>query len=201
MTTQNNPIRDSASESGSAYLVTLMVVFILTIIGLSLTVITQTEVMASSSERSSQGVFYAANSGVDVAIAQVLIDSSCSSNVYRISESKSSDISGAYDRDAVLTMEELVEVTPVVPIADSPCNLCQINQGSTFKKINHALESTATRTGTPTATPNAEGVPLARKSITAMVDIQPMEPLADCYSGIDQGPGPVTKPPGTGPRT
>ena len=74
-------------------------------------------------------------------------------------------MSGAFDRDAVLTMEQLVEVTPVVPIADAPCNLCQINQGSTFKKINHALESTATRTGTPTATPNAEGVPLARKSI------------------------------------
>ena len=55
-----------------------MVVFILAIIGLSLTVITQTEVMASSSERSSQGVFYAANSGIDVAVAQVLIDSSCS---------------------------------------------------------------------------------------------------------------------------
>jgi len=66
---QNAPKR-RRGESGSAYLVVLLALVVLTIIGLSLVMVTQTEVQLGSNERTINRTFYAAESGIKFAIAR-----------------------------------------------------------------------------------------------------------------------------------
>ena len=165
----------SHNEAGSAYVVTLMVLFILTLVGLSLTLITQTEMLVSSTERTVQRTFYAADSGISVAVARALVW-----NDYQPSQfSVPNKSGGALDINET-AFEDRIDVTHMVPILAAPCNLCQINQGNEFFEINHALTSTATRSPMPGAAANPN-TPLARKSISAMIEIQPWKQSAEAY--------------------
>jgi len=40
-----------------------------------------------------------------------------------------------------------ISVSPFQPIFSGPCNLCQINQGKKYLRVNHDVSSTATRRG------------------------------------------------------
>lgn len=177
--TMTTPIH-KASEEGSAYIITLMVVFILTIVGLSLTLITQTEVLVGQNERTVERIFYAADSGVGVAVARALVYNDHQPSEYRISSIKDVEASGAFNREDAITVQEGVAVSPFVPILSAPCNLCQINQGNEFFEINHAVTSTATRTAAYNGT-TGQDVPMARKAISAMVEIQPWRQSADAF--------------------
>ena len=75
-----------------------------------------------------------------------------------------------------LEMGTQVEVSAFHPIAVTACHLCEVNNIGTyadkaFYKVNHAVTSRATRY----ATLNAGGTktPIAQKSVSAMVEIQP----------------------------
>ena len=61
-------------ERGSAYLITLMVLFVLTTLGLSLSVVTQTEILAGAQERVLERTFYAAESGLELSVARALAE-------------------------------------------------------------------------------------------------------------------------------
>ena len=61
------------SEAGSAYLATLLVLVVLTILGLSLAVITQTEVLIGGSEKQSTRQLFNANSGVSMATGTEMV--------------------------------------------------------------------------------------------------------------------------------
>ena len=65
--------RANASEAGSAYLATLLVLVVLTILGLSLAVITQTEVLIGGSEKQATRQLFDAGSGVELAAAYELV--------------------------------------------------------------------------------------------------------------------------------
>ena len=58
---------------GSAYLVTLLALVVLTMLALSLSVVTQSEMLIGSNERTIQRVFYAADSGISIATANALV--------------------------------------------------------------------------------------------------------------------------------
>ena len=64
-------VPDRAGEEGSAYIITLMVMFALTVIGLGLSLVSQTEMLVGSQERTIQRNFYAADSGLSTALANV----------------------------------------------------------------------------------------------------------------------------------
>lgn len=69
----SNPVKLSKTrrgERGSAYLVVLLALVVLTIIGLSLVMVTQTEVQLGSNERTINRTFYASESGMKFAIAR-----------------------------------------------------------------------------------------------------------------------------------
>ena len=61
------------AERGSAYLVALLVLVLLTIIGLSLSLITQTEMQIGANERLIERSFYVADSGISLATARTLV--------------------------------------------------------------------------------------------------------------------------------
>lgn len=74
--TTSHPVRKHRArrEGGSALLFALLAMVFLTVIGLSLAVATETEMMIGTNEQISQETFFAAEAGVATAIAQLLIN-------------------------------------------------------------------------------------------------------------------------------
>jgi hypothetical protein len=157
------------SEAGSAYLVAILALVVLTIAGLSLALITQTEMQIGANEKMIQRSFYAADSGISISTARTLVERRGAwSDFYRIQDPE------GYG----LRLEHLVEMSPFFPIATSPCNLCDISNAGqygskNFQRTNHAVTSIAVR-----RIPNTEAV-LAERSLAAMMEFQPWELLPD----------------------
>lgn len=161
----------TSREAGSAYVTVLLVLVVLTAIGLALTLVTQTELQIGANERSASRTFYAADSGVGVAVAKVLVTNDHSASRFLINDN--------LDDGGRIALDDVVRVTPMVPILQVPCNLCQINQGSDFYYMNHAVTSTATRES-PLA-----GTPLAEQTVTVMVGLQPWQPSAQSLAELE----------------
>jgi len=151
------------SEAGSAYLAALIVLVLLTIIGLSLSLITQTEMQIGSNERLIERAFYAADSGISLATAETLVTRRPAwSQIHTLPDLKNT------------LLQHKLDVSPFYPIGSAPCNLCDVNNAgqygeTNYYRVNHAVTSTAMREVTGTT------VSLAEKSITAMVEFQPWE--------------------------
>lgn len=161
--------RRRPSEAGSAYLVAILALVVLTIAGISLALITQTEMQIGANEKMIERSFYAADSGIALSTARTLVERRGAwSDFYSIDDPE------GYG----LRLEHLVDVSPFFPIASGPCNLCNIaNAGQygahNFQRTNHAVTSTAVR-----RIPGSEVV-LAERSLTAMMEFQPWELLPD----------------------
>ncbi len=166
----HNPQRNP--EAGSAYLMVLMALVVLTILGLTLVLITQTEMDIGSNERTVQRVFYEADSGMAVAAARVLVTN----------EHRPIDLM-LDEPGALLDFNTKVEIAPVVPLSDSPCNLCEINNAGTyneraFRRINHAVTSVATRQQ------GTDGALLGQKVVSSMMEVQPWRSVPEAYRAI-----------------
>ncbi|HVS62988.1 MAG TPA: pilus assembly PilX N-terminal domain-containing protein [Thermoanaerobaculia bacterium] len=148
-------------EEGSAYIIALLVLFVLTAMGLSVSFVSQTELIIGSQERTIQRTFFAADAGLQIATAKAL------------NRRETSPVSVDIQNPAGLLGADLVdriETSVFAPIQSAICNLCQINQGSDMYVINHAITSQATRLG-PSA--GVEDVPLAVRTVSAMVSFDP----------------------------
>lgn len=171
--------RDSITRranKGSVYILALLVLLILTVVGLTLSLVTQSEMQIGVNERLSQAAFYTANSGIDIATAKALVVPDLRS--FQIDLAEPADL-------ANLNIRSRLEVSPFQPILDAPCNLCQINADSTFFKINHAVASRSTRIawmGAPTPAPD-NPTPLAQKRVSAMISFQPWR--TDITTAVD----------------
>ncbi len=160
-------------QSGSAYLVTLLALVVLTIIGLSLSLITQVEMQIGANERTVQRVFYAADSGISAATARAVNRFDYSPRTYELRDD---------DTAAALNLRQVVDISPFVPLLSSPCNLCEINRAGqygaqNYYRVNHGVTVTATRRGLGDEV-------LAQKSLSAMVDVQPWRPAPEAYLPI-----------------
>lgn len=167
--------RASRGESGSAYILVLLALVVLTIMGLSLAFMTQTEVQIGANDRVVSRVFYAAESGIAAATAKAIVSADYDAHSYTFTEPGT--VPG-------LDFKNTVEVSPVLPVLDSPCNLCEINNAGTyseksFRKINHAVTAVATRYSGSNTTP------LAQKTLTAMVEVQPWKVSPEAYTAIN----------------
>ena len=158
--------------AGSAYLVVLLALFIFSSIGLSLVLITETESLVGSSEKTIQRTFYAADSGTGASTAKALALSDYEAASYELRDD---------DVAVLLDIRHEVQVTPFVPILSAPCNLCEVNAAGTahrygektYWKITHGVGSEATRRGGP------DGMPLSQATISSMVDVEPWEDVAE----------------------
>lgn len=154
-------------QRGSAFIVTLLALLVLTLVGLSLATITQAERQLGVNERTTQRVFYAANSGTQLGTARVL-----SRNDY----GGMTVVLGQSAGGAGLQSGERVEISRFHPILVAPCNFCEINHGSQFFDVNHAVSATADRIlwlgGGP---PPADATSIARKTVAEMVSLQPWQ--------------------------
>ncbi len=183
------------AEEGSAYLVCLMVLLVVSLVGFYLAVVTQTEREISSKERTVQRIFYSADAGIAVATAKSIRHSKYEATDYKVRQARELDIAGTFDSETVVRINDEVRVTPLIPVLVTACDGCEVNEGGqSFRRVNHAVRSEALRTGT--ATGETVSIPLARKTIVANVEAQPVQtpPSAitesEAYVGtFDLGPG------------
>jgi Tfp pilus assembly protein PilX len=156
------------AQSGSAYLIVLLVLVVLTIVGLSLVLITQTEMQIGTNERIGGRTLYSADAGIGIATARVLV-----SNDFTARTSVLEDAS----RAGAQRIGQVLDQSPFVPILDAPCNLCMINQGSAYSEVNHAVTVRARRVSWDEGAtePDADSPVLGEKTVAAMVEIQPTE--------------------------
>jgi len=165
-------------EAGSAYLIAISALAVLSLIGLMLIAVTQTEVEIGASERNTNRVFYAADSGFAVATARALVKSAYGATTYTVQDSVAGSPVAATNK---------VSISPFYPINDQPCNLCEINHAGDYsdtgyRKINHAVTVTATRLATPLGILGGTPVTTAQKKLTAMMEIQPWKSSPDAYA-------------------
>lgn len=160
--------RHARRDTGSVYIITLVVLLVLTVLGLSVALITQSEMQIGVNERLNETMFYSAGSGIDLATAKALAVPDL--RPMRIDQVVERALPGLHVRNRV-------DVSRFLPILTSPCDLCQINEGEAYAKINHQVDATAARiswTG-PSTTPPAQAqlTPLAQERLEMLIAFQP----------------------------
>jgi len=166
----------SHRQSGSAYVIALLALIVLTVLGLALALVTQSELQIGGNERVVNRVFYAADSGIGAATARALV----SANYTGLTFSMLDPVSGTS-----LAINNNVTTSPFYPILDAPCNLCEINNQGTYsekayRRINHAVTSVADRRGAALGTDV-----IAQKTLSAMVEVQPWKSSPEAYAPIN----------------
>jgi hypothetical protein len=162
-------------ERGSAYLIVLMVLFVLTTLGLSLSVVTQTEILAGAQERVIERTFYAAESGLELSIARALADANFGPVLHERTRSE-------LEQGQLTPIRERVQSSTFFCLGDTPCNLCSVNQGRSYTRRNHLLAVNASRL----AEGDAPDVTLGRKNLSSMVDVEPYQPIVDCLAEMPE---------------
>jgi hypothetical protein len=178
---QDQPPRTRRGEAGSAYLIVISALAVLTLIGLAVIFATQVELQIGGAERVSNRVFYSADTGIAVATARALVNGAYDAVTFNVQDTATG---------STISAKNQVAVTPFYPINDQPCNLCEINDAGEYgdhgyRKINHAVTVTATRLGTPVASPGATATALAQKNLTTMVEVQPWKSSPDAYAAAN----------------
>lgn len=176
------PVPASRGEAGSAYIVVLLVLVVLAIFGIALSLITQTESQVGSNERTLNRVFYAADAGIELAVARAVVTAAHEPQDFFYTDSGQAFAAGKME------LGTRVEVSAFHPIQVTACNLCEVNNIGTyadkaFYKVNHAVTSRATRFATLDA--GGTRTPIAQKTVSAMVEIQPFRASVTSLSSVN----------------
>jgi len=189
--------RSRRSQSGSAYVIALLVLVVLTFMGMALALTTQAEVQIGANERLVNRVFYSAESGTAVALVFALVSADHGAHIFRMADFVGASVDpddpdysrselAASTRTGFLVGTE-ISVSPFQPIFSGPCNLCQINQGKKYLRVNHDVSSTATRRGAQASSDDPIAGPLpgdvdpnpdrttAVSTVSVQVAVQPVD--------------------------
>jgi hypothetical protein len=192
---QNPTLPGSARERGSAYIVALLALLVLTMGGLSVALITQTEMQVGMNEKTIQRAFYAAESGLNIATAYILTNGGrCYPQVGGIDRpegwSLALDLNAMEDPTAPERFADVATVSPALILFKGCCNWCPCQENPDVGEIdrfnygmvsdsqrlmwNNSAVTVAPGESYPDAGPGV-GV-LARRSVGTMIDIQPFAP-------------------------
>lgn len=172
------------AQAGSAYVVTLLALVVLTLLGLALAVITQIEVQIGGHEKTVNRTFYAADSGLGVAAAQALASGRYAGFTVLLNHTQ---IGGA-------NLADRVQVSPLAPILTVRCEWCPANDDGVpkFWKVHHAATATADRVSwTGSGPPPADATVMGQKTLSVMFEFQPwpsppVESIADAEAAQPQ---------------
>ena len=170
----SRPRAAKRSESGSAMMFAIVMMAILTILGVSLVLTTQTEVLAGSQERVMERTFYAAESGLELSVGNALGNGN-------FGPAALTRRRGNLEEGNMQAVREEVQSSPFFCLGDAPCGYCAINQGRDFVRRNHVLAVTANRVVT---NDGGGDVNLARKALNTMVDVEPSERTVSCLADL-----------------
>ena len=153
------------AERGSAYLFVLLGLLVLTIIGLSLVVITQTEAQIGGAEKSRTRVFFGADSGLNAQLGLHFLQTAPISGQFTLDTDN--DVAGT-------GLMEVVDVSDFVNLYSGPCALCSVNiGGDTFYVNNFVVNSRGKRLRNGVWADVCEEPAQAVKRVTGMYLIQP----------------------------
>jgi hypothetical protein len=158
-------------EAGSAYLVALLALVLLSMIGLAIVLVTQTELQIGGNERVLYRTFYSSDSGIAVATAKALVVGDY------MPEGGSLKVPDAVTGSAVAAVNT-VALSPFFPIQEQPCNLCAINQAGEYSTKAY---SAVTYAETSTASRQANSNTLGAKTIASQVGVQPWQSGINSY--------------------
>ena len=164
------PTRKMQRESGSAYLVTLLLLVVMTLLGLSLALVTGTESQIGANERILERVFYASDAGIGIGAARILAGSDYNYDV--TNDVNNSYIMNETPGSPVMLAQSTVSVGPMVPLQTAPCNLCEINnsgsyRSNSYERVNILIPARGTRETLAQAQ--------AQRRVAATLDIQPWQ--------------------------
>ncbi|NJL27787.1 MAG: hypothetical protein HC897_07765 [Thermoanaerobaculia bacterium] len=167
----NNP----TARRGSAMTLVLMVMLILTAMGLTLVLITEGEMQSGGYEKTITRVFYAAETGIGVGTARILVTRNCKPTAFALNDVQLGPDSRLGYRVELPKTDVLLQV---------PCNFCPANEDQAqLYRVVYLMSSDAQRIGWDGSTTlPPEGVtPQAEKLIVSSIDIQPIDdPPTDC---------------------
>jgi len=167
--------RDASSgERGSAFLFVLLALLVLTIVGLSLSFVTQTEAQIGGIAKSSTRAFFAADAGPGIQIS-----------LYEYAWDKGRVILDTNNVSALTTANDQVDMSPALVLYKGPCNLCSRNEGNEeYEAINFGVTSLGRRVA------NAGGADteLARRVVSGMYFRQPSKEIEIQFSDREVDP-------------
>lgn len=180
--------RTFRGERGSALILALMVMLILTFMGLTLLAFTETELQLGGNERIQSELFYAAESGTAIAKARVL-DGAVHPTSFIIPTTTTTTGSGL----SSLTGFHLgyrVGLSRTVAIRFGPCDFCPANEDdvSWSFRVTYLVNSTSVRRDWRSADTDAnaaveDSAVQAKKTIGVTFDIEPSEmPLIEAMA-------------------
>ena len=155
----NSPIR--RAEQGSAYLMVLVLLVVLTMLGLALSVVTQTEVFIGGAEKQSTRQLYSAANGIQLASVYELVARDSAKRSMKLGE-RSENLFGGLS-----TIGDRVCTTPYLQIHTSVCNLCMLNQDNEYFAVQNGVTSSALRHGNDDIG--------ARRTVGAVVAFEPWQ--------------------------
>jgi hypothetical protein len=163
-------------ERGSAYIIALLVLLVLSMVGLSLVAVTETEMQLGGNERALERTFYGSESGIGLSISRVLTVNQSTDQTTITSTEPMGFVLPERLEPIGLNLATRVEVSPYVPLLAAPCNWCPTNYDETgFFKVNHAVVSQAERVAWsgPSPVPPPDARLLSQKRIYLMAEMQP----------------------------
>jgi Tfp pilus assembly protein PilX len=161
-------VNSSRGERGSAFVVALLVLVVLTIAGLALTLMTQTEMRIGANEREANRTLYATDSGIEVSAAKTYyVHNDKTITFYLNTTQQDTKASTA----PPLTFSDQIVVTPLYEVYHGPAPGTSINQNlpTKYAAITYIVNATATRSGQLQTTSQT----YAQKVLGAMIEITP----------------------------
>jgi len=161
-----------AGENGSAYLFALLVLLVLTVIGLSLAIVTQSEVQIGAAERTGVRVFYSSDAAIRVQLSGLFFD---------LTQPRDFKL---HDTTTIgsAAIDDTIHASAFYPLYAGPCPLCDVNTGNNRHwAINHIVTARTQRSSTVGAIQTL----YAEKTITSMYAVSPQERSIDAFRTED----------------
>lgn len=162
-------------ERGSAFVVALLVLLVLTIAGLALTLMTQTEVRIGANEREANRTFFASDSGIQVASSDLFWQHNDKAINVQLNTTQQDTGAGS---PPPLTFADQIVVTPLYYVNHYLIFGTGINQNQNgqYFAVTHVVNSSSLRTGTLTgSSPYTQN--MAQKVVSSMILLQPWTPV------------------------
>lgn len=158
-------------EAGNAYLVTVMVMIIVTLLGLSLGAVTQTEMLIGSRERNNQRVFYLAEGGLNLSLARFMVTSNQTAAHITIELPSAYDYSisagfGSYSPNGVVRM---------APIKSPAINYCQLCDAASPTEGQNGMQQVRLPVTIRASLESDSGQVLAQRRMSSLIDVTPWD--------------------------
>jgi Tfp pilus assembly protein PilX len=162
-----------SNQAGSAYVITLLALVVLTILALSLALVTQTEVQVGANEKTVNRTFYAADSGLNIWLAELLVNQKNQDNMTVILNKVSV---GAEGNPLTANVADRVTISKGELVNKYPCNWCPAAEnGQQYFHEDYVVSSTAQRVAwSGNGSPPADATVLGQKTLTTTFRMEPI---------------------------